>query len=372
MLLKPPQPPPLPPVPAESSAAIATAAPGHVEGNSGGAEPGTAGGGREEAAVRNGSVGADASSTSAAASAEASGVERSTTKPEAPRLSRVLRAVARLGRRFGLLRFTHAGRIKAAVIAAARSVLLHQQGSSSVPDLKITARVWQAFGYACAALLCPRLLQEEPVTTLARAVAEPLPTPGGGPIAAASGAIGIGLLEMAASITAANPRTAPAVATRLNAACAQLAELRGAMLQLSQDDIHRYCALLSAVYERPGEAKQAKLRSWTLKCGKQPSFLRHVMLKLIVLPRQVRGKYRKKLRKERRFLTAETPMLVVKHAVTTLQMALLPPAELVADAAETDAADGLASLLAQSVEGDWLVRQLSLSLGRKKRLVLFT
>ena len=65
-------------------------------------------------------------------------------------------------------------------------------------------------------------------------------------------------------------------------------------------------------------------------------------------------------------------MLVVKHAVTTLQMALLPPAELVADAAETDAADGLASLLAQSVEGDWLVRQLSLSLGRKKRLVLFT
>jgi formiminotetrahydrofolate cyclodeaminase len=223
--------------------------------------------------------------------------------PPPPRLSSVLRAVARLGRRFGTLRFAHAGRIKAAVIAAAQSVL----SSHSEWDTKTTARAWQAFGYACAALLCPRLLLEEPLPSLTRAVAEPLPTPGGGPIAAVSGAIGVGLFEMAASITAINPKTTPETKGTLNAACERLAVLRAQMLSLSQDDVHRYCALLSAIYERPGADKQRKLSEWTLRC-------------------------------------AETPMLVVRHAVAVLGMALKPE----------QGRPPLVSILAHSVEGDWL------------------
>lgn len=220
-----------------------------------------------------------------------------------PRVSSVLRAVARLSRRFGALRFAHAGRIKSALIAAAKYVL----SVKGEWNTKTTARAWQAFGYACAALLCPALLAEEPVPTLALAVAEPLPTPGGGPIAALCVAIGCGLIEMAASITALNPKTQAEDKQRCDGACTELAELRAQMLRLSQDDVHRYCSLLSAIYECPGVEKQYKKTKWTLKC-------------------------------------AETPMLVVKRAVTVLHMALTPQQH----------GAPLVSILARSVQGDWL------------------
>jgi formiminotetrahydrofolate cyclodeaminase len=220
-----------------------------------------------------------------------------------PRLSSVLRAVARLSRRFGTLRFVHAGRIKSAVIDAAESVL----SAKGQWDSKTTARAWQAFGYCCAALLCPVLLAEEPVPTLTNAVAEPLPTPGGGPVAAISGAIGCGLFEMAASITVLNPKTSAKNKERCTDACMKLAVLRAQMLRLSQDDVHRYCSLLSAIYERPGDGKQHKKNHWTVKC-------------------------------------AETPMLVVRYAVAVLQFALNP--------ASSQAP--LVGVLARSVEGDWL------------------
>ena len=223
--------------------------------------------------------------------------------PPPPRLSSILRAVARLSRRFGTMRFVHAGRIKSAVISAAEVVL----STKGEWDTKTTARAWQAFGYACAALLCPRLLAEEPWPALARAVAAPLPTPGGGPIAAVSGAIGIALFEMAASITASNPKTEVEGKLRCNEACKELAVLRAQMTRLSQDDAHRYCSLLSAIYERPGADKQKKLSEWTLKC-------------------------------------AETPMMVARHAVSVLSMAL-----------KTEQGRApLVSVFARSVEGDWL------------------
>lgn len=238
---------------------------------------------------------------SATGHAEPDSTSTSPTPP--PRVSSVLRAVARLSRRFGAMRFAHAGRIKSAVIAAAKSVL----SPKGEWDSKTTARAWQAFGYSCAALLCPLLLAEEPGPTLTRAVAEPLPTPGGGPIAALSGAIGCGLIEMAASITALNPKTQPEVKQRCDRACTELAGLRAQMLRLSLDDVHRYCSLLSAIYDCPGADKQRKKTIWTLKC-------------------------------------AETPMLVVKHAVRVLKITLQPQLDQVP----------LVSIFARSVAGDWL------------------
>ena len=229
--------------------------------------------------------------------------EPAASPPPPPRLSSILRAVARLSRRFGTMRFVHAGRIKSAVISAAEVVL----SSKGEWDTKTTARAWQAFGYACAALLCPRLIAEESWPALARAVAAPLPTPGGGPIAAVSGAIGIGLFEMAASITAINPKTEVDGKLRCNGACKELAGLRAQMMQLSQDDVHRYCSLLSAIYERPGADKQKRLSEWKLKC-------------------------------------AEIPMMVARHAVAVLSMALKPE----------QGRTPLVSIFAQSVEGDWL------------------
>jgi formiminotetrahydrofolate cyclodeaminase len=86
-------------------------------------------------------------------------------------------------------------------------------------------------------------------------------------VAAQVGALGTGLLEMAAAITARNPSTAPEVTLRLVAAGVELAELRTAMLQLAQDDVHRYCALLSAVYDAAGAQRHAKLARWTFKCA---------------------------------------------------------------------------------------------------------
>ena len=134
----------------------------------------------------------------------------------------------------------------------------------------------------------------------------PLPTPGGGPIAAQTGAIGVGLFEMAASISARNPRTNDAAKARLDAACEKLAGLRAELLLLAQDDVHRYCALLSGVYEQKGAEKQAKVALWTHKC-------------------------------------AETPMLVVKNAVAALNIIARP-----------DGAAALVSSFTRSVEGDWL------------------
>ena len=92
---------------------------------------------------------------------------------------------------------------------------------------------------------------------------------------------------MAASISARNPRTTDAAKARLDAACEKLAGLRAELLQLAQDDVHRYCALLSGVYEQKGAEKQAKVALWTHKC-------------------------------------AETPMLVVKNAVAALNIIARP------------------------------------------------
>jgi hypothetical protein len=101
------------------------------------------------------------------------GPEPEPEHPVPPRISTMLRAVARLARRFGVLRFAHIARIKDALNAAAKL------GTPAAAwDDKQTARAWQAFTFACASMVCPRLLSEEATPNLALAVVSVSPAIG--------------------------------------------------------------------------------------------------------------------------------------------------------------------------------------------------
>ncbi|MDQ6884675.1 MAG: cyclodeaminase/cyclohydrolase family protein [Candidatus Dormibacteraeota bacterium] len=69
--------------------------------------------------------------------------------------------------------------------------------------------------------------------------------PGGGSAAALAGAMGVALLGMVAALSA-RKGADPAERERLSALAPELEQLRGRLLQLSQDDIDAYRAVLDA------------------------------------------------------------------------------------------------------------------------------
>jgi hypothetical protein len=75
-----------------------------------------------------------------------------------PRASPLLRAVATLAQQFGVLSFAHAARIKEAITRAAEARLASACPGLPEAERVRTARAWQAFTFACAAMLCPHLL----------------------------------------------------------------------------------------------------------------------------------------------------------------------------------------------------------------------
>ncbi len=86
--------------------------------------------------------------------------------------------------------------------------------------------------------------------------------PGGGSAAALAGAMGVALTQMVAGISA-RKAAEPADQERLAALVPELDRLRGRLLQLSQDDIDAYQAVLDARKRRapPDELAQASARA---------------------------------------------------------------------------------------------------------------
>mmetsp|Transcript_18314 Transcript_18314/g.42768 ORF Transcript_18314/g.42768 Transcript_18314/m.42768 type:complete len:475 (-) Transcript_18314:59-1483(-) len=195
-----------------------------------------------------------------------------------PRLERIMQAALLLARKYWHLEMGHLAAFKSALIKAVAT----QQDAK---DKRRIGRLWEALCYTLLAPSAPQLAMMSNISELARATAAPLPTPGGGPQAAAIAAQGVALLEMGLTMTA---QTAPASASHDSAKSIEvvrkLAEARGWLLECVRDDVNAYCGLLATVFAKPPrsaleesvesmtqhEAEEAERRRWLRRATEVP------------------------------------------------------------------------------------------------------
>lgn len=185
-----------------------------------------------------------------------------------PRQERIVHAVAALGHHFGKLRTAHMAPIKRALV---RTVTTY----APAKEKKATNRAWEAFFYAVAAVAAPCLVGTDRLEEFAAATAASLPTPGGGPHAAAVAAHGVALLEMSLNISALGASAEKPPEEVLH----KLREARAWLVTLVKDDVNAYCGLLASVYARSdagseeaasSSAEEAEKRRWLRRATEVP------------------------------------------------------------------------------------------------------
>ncbi|CAE8629519.1 unnamed protein product [Polarella glacialis] len=177
--------------------------------------------------------------------------------------------MAATANRFGTLRLSHMAAIKRALVHTVTSY-------APTPKVKKeTNRAWEALFYAVAAVAAPHLVMADNLEEFAASTASPLPTPGGGPHAAAIAAHGAALLEMSLNITALSHGGSAAPDEVL----AKLREARAWLIDCVRDDVNAYCGLLSSVYGRINPEEQeaavpspeeAERRRWLRRAAEVP------------------------------------------------------------------------------------------------------
>jgi len=161
-----------------------------------------------------------------------------------PRLERITCSLVGLAQKMWCVEMHSVATMKTSFL---RAVVAGYDGK----EKRQLSRAWEAFCYTLLAPSAPVMAASCNLSQLASATAAPLPTPGGGPQAAAIAAQGVALLEMSLSMTAQGPSSRSASGSgAADEALRHLQNARRRLLDLVCEDVNAYCGLLATIFAK--------------------------------------------------------------------------------------------------------------------------
>lgn len=137
-------------------------------------------------------------------------------------------------------------------------------------------------------------LWDESAAQLLASTSSAAPTPGGGSIAAITGALGVGLVQMAVAVTDDDA---------LSAAAARLARLRDDIVTAADGDVHDFGALMAAYRLPRGDEAEREARSQavgaaTVAAAERPLALAASLLDVRALARELEDRVKPGIRSD--------------------------------------------------------------------------